>query len=59
MSHFDVLLVMYKNFWGMKTICDQKNTTRGKEYEKTIKIVGGDQKAHKSAQNFAINGKIP
>ena len=59
MPHFDVLPAVYKNFWGMKTICDQENTTRGEEYEKRKKIVGGAQAAHKSAQIFLINGKIP
>ena len=47
--HFDVLPAVYKNFWGMKTRCDRENTTRGKEYEKMKKIVGGDQEAPKSA----------
>ena len=57
--HFDVLPAVYKNFWGVETMCDQENTTRGKEYEKMKKIVGGNGAALKSAQNFAINGKIP
>ena len=57
--HFDVLLAVYKNFWGIKTTCDQENTPRGEEYEKRKKIVGGAQAAHKSAQIFLINGKIP
>ena len=57
--HFVVLLAVYKNFWGMKTICDQENTTRGEEYEKRKKIVGGAKAALKSAQIFLINGKIP
>ena len=57
--NFDVLLAMYKNFGGMKTVCDRENTTRWKEYGKTKKIVGGTRAALKSAQNFAINGKIP
>ena len=47
--NFDVLLVVYKNFWGMKTICDQENTTRGEEYEKRKKILGGAKAALKSA----------
>ena len=49
MPHFDILPAVYKNFWGMKTICDRENTTRGKEYEEIKKIVGGDQEAPKSA----------
>ena len=57
--HFDVLPAVYKNFWGMKTICDRKNAIRGNEYEKMRKIVGGDQKSHKSAQIYPMNGKIP
>ena len=43
----------------MKTVCDRKNTTTGKEYTKMKKIVGGARAALKSAQNFLINGKIP
>ena len=43
----------------MKTICDQENTTRGEEYEKTKEIVGGAKAALKSAQIFPINGEIP
>ena len=57
--HFEVLPAVYKNFGGMKTVCDRENTTRWKEYGKTKKIVGGTRAALKSAQNFAINGKIP
>ena len=47
--HFDVLLAVYKNFWGMKTICDRKNTIKGNDYKEMKKIVGGDQEAPKSA----------
>ena len=47
--HFDVLPAVYKNFWGMKTICDRKNTIKGNEYKEMRKIVGGDQEAPKSA----------
>ena len=47
--HFDVLLAVYINFSVMKTICDRKNTIRGNEYKKMRKIVGGNQKALKSA----------
>ena len=47
--NFDVLLAVYKNFWGMKTVCDRKNTTTGKEYTKMKKIVGGTGAALKSA----------
>ena len=47
--NFDVLLAVYKNFWGMKTVCDRKNTTTGKEYTKMKKIVGGARAALKSA----------
>ena len=47
--HFDVLPAVYKNFWGMKTVCDRKNTTTRKEYTKIKKIVGGTGAALKSA----------
>ena len=57
--YFEVLPAVYKNFGGMKTVCDRKNTTTRKEYTKMKKIVGGNGAALKSAQNFAINGKIP
>ena len=59
MPHFDVLPAVYKNFWGMKTICDGKNTIRGNENKKMRKILGGDQKSLKSAQIFLMNGKTP
>ena len=47
--HFDVKVAPYKNFWGMKTIWNRENTTRGKEYQKRRKIVGGVKAALKSA----------
>ena len=47
--HFDVLPAVYKNFGGVETMRDQENTTRGKEYEKMKKIVGGSRAALKSA----------
>ena len=47
--HFDVQLASYKNFWAMKTMWDRKNTTRGREYQKMKKIVGGTRARLKSA----------
>ena len=57
--HFGVKLVPYKNFRGMKTMCDRENTTRGRDYQKMKKIVGGSRARIKSAQIFAMNEKIP
>ena len=57
--HFDVKLALYKNFWGMKTMWDRENTTRGREYQKMKKIVGGARARIKSAQIFSMNEKIP
>ena len=57
--HFDVNLAQYNNFWGMKTMCDREYTTRGREYQKMKKIVGGSRARPKSAQIFSINEKIP
>ena len=48
-SHFDEQPAMYKNFWGMKAAWDRKNTSRGKEYKKLKKIVGGSRAPIKSA----------
>ena len=47
--HFDVKLALYKNFWGMKTMWDRENITRGRGYQKMKKIVGGVRAALKSA----------
>ena len=48
-SHFEEQPALYKNFWGMKPVWDRKNTSRGKEYKKMKKIVGGARAALKSA----------
>ena len=58
-SHFEEQPALYKNFWGMKPVWDRKNTSRGKEYKKMKKIVGGARARIKSAQIFAMNEKIP
>ena len=58
-SHFDEQPAMYKNFWGMKAVWDLKNTSRGREYQKMKKIVGGTRARLKSAQIFLMNEKIP
>ena len=58
-SHFDEQPALYKNFWGMKPVWDRKNTSRGKEYKKMRKIVGGTRARPKSAQIFPMDEKIP
>ena len=57
--HFGIKLAPYKNFRGMKTMCDRENTTRGREYQKMKKIVGGARATIKSAHIFLMNEKIP
>ena len=53
--HFDVKLALYKNFWGMKTMWDRENITKGRGYQKMKKIVGGVGAGLKSAQILPIN----
>ena len=57
--HFDVLPVVYKNFLGVKSICNRENITSRRWYQKMKDIVGGGRAALKSALIFLNYGKIP